>query len=111
MQRLIRLLGGRAEIASWLPGVGDLDVTCNGGRTGRFGTLLGAGRSPAEAQVEMQDATLECLEILRVMRGALSSYTAAGKLRDEELPLLRHLAEIALDGAPINWPFARFFDD
>jgi glycerol-3-phosphate dehydrogenase (NAD(P)+) len=111
MQRLIRLLGGRAEIASWLPGVGDLDVTCNGGRTGRFGKLLGAGHSPAEAEAEMQGATLECLEILRVMRGALDSYTAAGKLRTDELPLLRHLVEIALDGAAIDWPFARFFDD
>jgi glycerol-3-phosphate dehydrogenase (NAD(P)+) len=109
MQKLIGLLGGKAESASFLPGVGDLDVTCNGGRTGRFGALLGQGSSPAEAQSRMAGATLECLEILRVLRGAIQGYERAGKLRPGELPLAQHLAEIALDGAPVDWPFTRFF--
>ena len=109
MQRLIALVGGRPESASFLPGVGDLDVTCNGGRTGRFGALLGRGLSPAEARAEMAGATLECLEILAVLRAALEGYSSAGKLGSDELPLLRHLAAIALDGAAIDWPLSRFF--
>ena len=110
MQRLIGLLGGRPETASLLPGVGDLDVTCNGGRTGRFGALLGRGLSPAEAEAEMKGATLECLEVLRVVRNAIASYSEAGKLGHHELPLLRHLAEVALDGAPVAFPFDHFFE-
>lgn len=109
MKKLIHLLGANPEAASWLPGVGDLDVTCNGGRTGRFGQLLGLGLEPDEAIARMQGATLECLEILRTLRAALTSYTERGLLPPGALPLAEHLAAVALDGAPVEMPFARFF--
>lgn len=109
MQRVAELMGGQRESPVGLPGVGDLDVTTNGGRTGRFGRWLGLGLSVDEAVAKMQGATLECLDILRVMRSALAGLEATGKLSGEELPLLRHLAEVALDGAPVNVPFQRFF--
>ena len=109
MQRITELMGGHRESAVGLPGVGDLDVTTNGGRTGRFGRLLGLGLSVNEAVERMQGATLECLDILRVMRAAIAGFEASGKLAPGELPLLRHLAEVALDGAPVDVPFERFF--
>ena len=109
MRKLIVLLGGDPEHASWLPGVGDLDVTCNGGRTGRFGHLLGLGIGREEAVARMQGATLECLEILGNLRSALSTYEQRGKVADGAFPLAKHLAEIALDGAAVNMPFERFF--
>jgi hypothetical protein len=34
---------------------------------------------------------------------------AEGRLGSEELPLLRHLADVALDGADVAMPFAKFF--
>ncbi|HZO11802.1 MAG TPA: 2-dehydropantoate 2-reductase N-terminal domain-containing protein, partial [Polyangiaceae bacterium] len=43
MQRIAVALGGRAETVVGLAGIGDLDVTNNGNRTGRFGYLLGLG--------------------------------------------------------------------
>lgn len=109
MKKVIRLLGGDPEQASWLPGVGDLDVTCNGGRTGRFGHLLGLGLAPHEAVEKMQGATLECLEILTTLRAALRHFTAVGRLAPGSLPLAEHLAAVALDGAAIDVPFERFF--
>lgn len=109
MRRLIRVLGAEPDQASWLPGVGDLDVTCNGGRTGRFGHLLGLGIGPDEAVRRMEGATLECLEILRTLRQALASYTARGRLEPGALPLAEHLAAVALDGARVDMPFSRFF--
>jgi glycerol-3-phosphate dehydrogenase (NAD(P)+) len=109
MQRVIELLGGRLETASFLAGVGDLDVTCNGGRTGRFGELLGRGFAPDAARAQMAGATLECLEILSVLRRASETFKRTGVLGRDELPLAEHLAQIALDGAPVSWPFARFF--
>ncbi len=109
MRQLIKLLGGDPEHASWLPGVGDLNVTCNGGRTGRFGKLLGQGLTRTEAISRMQGATLECLEILANLRQALDHYVAAGQLAPGAFPLAEHLAEVALDGAPVKMPFARFF--
>lgn len=108
MQLILNAVGGRPENAIGLPGVGDLDVTCNGGRTGRFGKLLGLGLPLPEAIARMQGATLECLDILRVLRAALPSLADAG-LSPDDLPLLVHMMEVALDGAPVALPFPRFF--
>jgi len=109
MQRIVRLLGGDPASAVGLPGVGDLDVTCNGGRTGRFGKLLGLGLGVKAATERMQGATLECLEILAVLKRALPELEQRRELDGAELPLLRHLIAVALDDQPIAMPFDRFF--
>ena len=109
MQRVVLLCGGDPASASSLAGVGDLDVTCSGGRTGRFGRWLGLGVGLSEAVARMEGATLECLEILQVMRAALSGYEARGELGASELPLLRHLMSVALDDEPVRVPFGAFF--
>ena len=59
----------------------------------------------------MEGATLECLEILAVMRKGLSVYEARGELGPGELPLLRQMMAVALDGAPLSMPFEQFFAD
>ena len=102
MQRIAVALGGRAETVVGLAGIGDLDVTNNGNRTGRFGYLLGLGLRVDEAVARMQGATLECIEIVRVMREASATLKV-------EMPLMDHMAEVVLDGAPVKPPIARFF--
>ncbi|MEM6791995.1 MAG: glycerol-3-phosphate dehydrogenase [Myxococcota bacterium] len=102
MRAIVVRLGGEAETAAGLAGAGDLDVTNNGGRTGRFGRWLGRGLTRDEAIAKMDGATLECLEILTVMRDAMASWP-------EPLPLLHHLVEVALEGAPVRLPLERFF--
>lgn len=109
MRALVRAVGGDPESASGLPGVGDLDVTTNGGRTGRFGKLLGLGLTVPRAVEQMQGATLECLDILRVMQTALPALKAEGNLASDAVPLLEHLIEVALGDRPVAMPFARFF--
>jgi glycerol-3-phosphate dehydrogenase (NAD(P)+) len=109
MRRIVELVGGEPDTAIGLPGTGDLNVTCNGGRTGRFGKWLGTGLPLAQAIEKMEGATLECLEVLRELDLALQSFDASGKTRSSELPLLRHLADVALRGAPVTaLPFSRF---
>lgn len=108
MQRVVELSGGDPRTAVGLPGTGDLTVTCNGGRTGRFGKWLGLGLSLAEAIEKMEGATLECLEVLRELDHALVSFDESGKTHTDELPLLRHLIDVALRGAPVAMPFSRF---
>jgi len=49
MVRLAEARGGRAETVIGLAGAGDLYVTSNHGRNGRFGQLLGAGATPEQA--------------------------------------------------------------
>jgi glycerol-3-phosphate dehydrogenase (NAD(P)+) len=108
MQKIVAIAGGDPATAAGLAGVGDLDVTCNGGRTGRFGRLLGLGLGLPEAIAGMEGATLECLEILEVLRAALPALEARGELQPRELPLLRQLMAVALDGEPIAMPFGEF---
>lgn len=108
LSKIVRALGGDADSAAGLAGAGDLTVTCNGGRTGRFGRHLGRGLSLADAIAAMDGATLECLEILRVMRSAHAQLQAAG-LGPGSLPLLGHLAEVGLDGAAVALPVGEFF--
>jgi glycerol-3-phosphate dehydrogenase (NAD(P)+) len=107
MRLVAEHLGGRPDTIAGLAGVGDLDVTNNGGRTGRFGRLLGLGLTVEQARAEMAGATLECLEIIAVMREATRAWRASGELA--ALPLLDHMAAVVLDGAPVAVPFARFF--
>jgi glycerol-3-phosphate dehydrogenase (NAD(P)+) len=49
MHRLVRACGGRTITVLGLGGAGDLFLTCRHGRNGRFGRLLGAGATVAEA--------------------------------------------------------------
>jgi glycerol-3-phosphate dehydrogenase (NAD(P)+) len=108
MRAIVRTLGGDPETVSGLAGVGDLDVTCNGGRTGRFGRLLGSGIGVEASRAAMPGVTLECLELLEVTRRARPSLARRG-LPPERLPLLEALEAIALDDAPVELPFDRFF--
>jgi glycerol-3-phosphate dehydrogenase (NAD(P)+) len=108
MQRVVALSGGDPQSAVGLPGSGDLMVTCNGGRTGRFGKWLGLGLSLPEAIEKMDGATLECLEVLRELDQALRHLDEHGKTSPSELPLLRHLTDVALRGAAVAMPFSSF---
>ena len=103
MQHIVRVIGGDPGSVPGLAGVGDLDVTTNGGRTGRFGRFLGLGLARDEAIARMEGATLECLDILAVLEAALPT------LEGERLPLLRHMIDVAIKGEPVNLPFHKFF--
>ncbi len=106
MARIVEKMGGRPESVLGLAGVGDLDVTNNGGRTGRFGRWLGMGLSLDAAIAKMEGATLECLDIIAVMRHASRAWRSEGMAA---LPLLDHMAAVVLDAEPVAVPFADFF--
>jgi len=108
--QLLTLLGGSPECASGLPFAGDLNVTCNGGRTGRFGRFLGQGLGRAGAISAMNGATLECLEILETLRTGLSDIERKSeRFRLGDLPFLSHMLEVALDDRPVDIPYQQFF--
>jgi len=106
---LVTFLGGDPECASGLPFAGDLNVTCNGGRTGRFGRFLGRGLGRAGAISAMNGATLECLEILETLRTGLSQLERTSRFELAALPFLAHMLEVALDDRPVAIPYERFF--
>jgi glycerol-3-phosphate dehydrogenase (NAD(P)+) len=106
---LVAMLGGDPHTVSGLAFAGDLNVTCNGGRTGRFGRFLGQGLGRSGAIERMNGATLECLEILDTLRTGLDERERAGRFMLRDLPLLDHMIEVALEDKPVAIPYERFF--
>ena len=105
---VVGALGGEPSSAWGLPGAGDLTVTCNGGRTGRFGALLGRGHGAREARALMSGATLECLDVLDVLERALAA-RQLGSLSRGDLPLLALLIDVALHEAELELDLAELF--
>jgi len=108
MGAIVGALGGDVASVWGLAGSGDLTVTCNGGRTGRFGALLGRGYRASEARAQMDGATLECLEVLAVLERAIDR-RALGGLGRADLPLLSHLIDVGLHDAALAMPLEEFF--
>jgi glycerol-3-phosphate dehydrogenase (NAD(P)+) len=109
IERLLSVAGVSTAFAYGLPGAGDLYVTSVGGRTVRLGTLLGAGHSFVEARQIMAGETLESVEIIRAMDGALPKLFERGVLSPDDLPLMRTLIDVVVHGKPVDLPFNEFF--
>ncbi len=109
IERMLELAGATRRFAYGLPGAGDLYVTSVGGRTIRCGTLLGQGRSMAEAREIMAGLTLEGAEIVQVMGRALPRLVRDGRLKPEELPMLRALVDVVVHGRPVAIAADTFF--
>lgn len=109
IRRVVELMGGNPELASGPPGVGDMYVTSQGGRTIRLGTLLGQGLNLSQALPRLQGVTLESVEVIRVVSQAMPKLEQGGRIRSEELPLMRHLCQIVVEGAPVRLPLDAFY--
>jgi glycerol-3-phosphate dehydrogenase len=98
MAKLVEALGGRRQTVGGLAGGGDLFVTCQGGRSTRFGRLLGMGRTVAEARAELSTpgapVTLESVDVTAEVCGALPPGIAL-----PDVPILAALRAILFDGA------------
>lgn len=91
MEALVLAVGGKKETVLGPAGAGDLFVTCLGGRNGRFGALVGAGRSPEAALAEV-GSTVEGY-------GNARTVVALGDHYGLDLPLMRTVAGVLFGGA------------
>jgi glycerol-3-phosphate dehydrogenase (NAD(P)+) len=108
MAALLRAVGGDPAYACGLPGVGDLYVTCQGGRSWRLGRLLGLGRSCDEARSALAGETLEAAACVQVMGQVLPVLEACGAIGPADLPLMRALVGVVVHGHPVELPLERF---
>jgi glycerol-3-phosphate dehydrogenase (NAD(P)+) len=106
MKKLLEHLGGREESLPF--GIGDLYVTIFGGRTRKIGTLLGRGDTFPQAMEKLRGVTLESIVITTRASRAVRRQIAAGKLREEDFPLLMHIDEILNQGAIVDIPWEKF---
>ena len=111
MELLVRLAGGDPRSAYGLAGVGDLQVTYQGGRTARLGRWLGLGLSLDQAVRKMEGATLECLDVLRVLSRALPAFQWSDRIGPRDLPLTQKLCRVVVRREPALIPFDLFFRD
>ena len=109
IELLLQVVGGTRSLAYGLPGAGDLYVTCQGGRTVKLGRLLGLGHTYAEARQIMAGETLEGAAIVHVMGTVLPRLVERGRVKDEDLPLLRMLIDILVHGRPVRLALDTFY--
>jgi glycerol-3-phosphate dehydrogenase (NAD(P)+) len=107
LEHFVRALGGDVATVCGLAGAGDLFVTCQGGRNGRMGRLLGRGLRFREAKAtHMPDDTVEGAELALAVGPTLDAWCASGRLDPDTVPLSRALIDAICHDHPfeIPWP-------
>jgi len=104
LEYLVSSLGGRAETARGLAGVGDLYVTCQAGRNRNFGSLLGQDLRYTEARARMAGETIEGADLARKIGAMLRALMRAGTLDATRLTLTNAVLDAVLDDRPFQLP-------
>ncbi len=110
MLYLVEWMGGQPRSVYTLPGVGDLYVTCQGGRNGRMGRLLGLGHRYADAKARfMPDETIEGAELALAIGPTVETLIHDNRLDGKALPLMRTVIDIVCHDAPAVLPWDDLF--
>lgn len=110
LRQFVSLLGGKPETADGLGGVGDMFVTSMGGRNVKAGQYVGEGIPFSEVRDSlMKDVTLEGVNAIRVIGGALTPLTERGIIKSTDFPLCRYLYRVIEEDAPLSMPWTTFF--
>lgn len=108
---LVEFMKGKQESVYGLPGVGDLYVTCQAGRNGRMGRLLGMGLSFEEAKTQhMSGITVEGADLLLSVGRTLEDLMSSGQLDKARLPLLRTAISMVCHNSVVSVAWERLFD-
>lgn len=109
-QYLVKHMGGTLRSVLALPGVGDLYVTCQGGRNSRMGRLLGLGMPYAEARAtHMPTDSVEGAMLCEQVGPTVRAMTVRGTLDARRIPLMLRMIDIVIDGAAADVPWDAFF--
>lgn len=104
---LTQALGGQAESAWGMPGVGDLYVTCQAGRNSRLGHALGSGLSYSAAkQGPLKGETVEGAELGVAVSGSIRAMVAKGTLDAKNIPLTLALLTALTEDKALQPPWA-----
>ena len=106
----VNYLGGHAASVLGLAGAGDLYVTCQAGRNGRMGKLLGTGLLYREAKAQhMPDDTIEGAELALVVGRIFKQLADSGKIDRDAVPLAGAIVDAICDNHPMQIPWHRFY--
>ncbi|UCD79350.1 MAG: hypothetical protein JSW26_28785 [Desulfobacterales bacterium] len=106
----VNFFGGQRDSVLGLAGVGDLYVTCQAGRNGRMGKLLGSGLLYREAKSKhMPDDTIEGAELALVIGKTIKQLLERGKMDDNAVPLAIAIIEAICENRPMHIPWDKFY--
>lgn len=103
MANIVEAFGGSRETALGIAGVGDYYVTSQGGRNGKFGALLGQGKSMEEALEIMKNATIEGISMTINGYKLLEELENKGMLNlKKDVPLFLEIYNMLYNEKPIK---------
>ena len=105
-KRVIAGVSGGADSVD--VGIGDLYVTVFSGRTRLIGTLLGRGLSLDEALRQLEGITLESNVVSERVGRALSRQAAAGKIDEDDYPMMMLVYRILTENRKAEMPWKAF---
>jgi glycerol-3-phosphate dehydrogenase (NAD(P)+) len=106
----VNYLGGQSGTVLGLAGAGDLYVTCQAGRNGRMGKLLGTGLLYREAKAQhMPDDTIEGAELALVIGNTLKHLLQRGEIDGSAVPLSVAIVEAICENQPMHIPWTKFY--
>lgn len=106
----VKYLGGSSAAVFGLPGAGDLYVTCQAGRNGRMGKLLGSGLLYREAKSRhMPDDTIEGAELALCIGKTLKQLIEKKKLDANAIPLAVSIVNAICNNQPLQIPWHQFY--
>lgn len=109
MTVLARHLGGTAQTVMGLAGAGDLYVTCQAGRNGRMGRLLGLGLPYSQAKREHMSAdTVEGAQLALDLGPTLTAMASSGAIEADRLPLTFAILRTVCHDAPLELRYDLF---
>jgi glycerol-3-phosphate dehydrogenase (NAD(P)+) len=108
---ILGALGVRREFAFGLPGIGDLYVTSQGGRSVTVGRLLGEGKTFKDTIQILAGETLEAVMIIQQMSKALPIMYQKESLKQEQLPFMNMLVDVITREKSVELKLDQFFRD
>ncbi len=110
LQYFAALLGGQTDSVLGLAGAGDLYVTCQAGRNGRMGKLLGSGVLYREAKARhMPDDTVEGAELALTIGETVKQLIRNGHIDSRAIPLAVAIIAAVCENRPLEIPWEAFY--
>jgi len=106
---MVGFLGGSPATPFGLSGVGDLYVTCQGGRNVRIGYLFGRGQRFSEARKDLPPTeTIEGAQFALAVGPTMEAWFADGRLDPRAMPLAAAMIDSVCHDAPLIIPWTEF---
>jgi glycerol-3-phosphate dehydrogenase (NAD(P)+) len=112
MSYFVNFFGGQPDSVLGLAGAGDLYVTCQAGRNGRMGKLLGKELRYKEAKSNhMPEDTVEGAELALAIGQTLKQWLADKKIDGHCIPLASKIVAAICDNQHLRIPWNLFYRD